>query len=611
MSKRASLLKKGAWYYFFFSIIFLLIGVKYFKYFPEIDGAITYSYLTIATISHFIGLSFIMFLALYLPIILIFPHKKLAWIWAGISSSLGTALLYLDSTVFQLYRFHINSFVLELLFGGGATQIFQFSALQYIIIVGSIILLFALMLFLANRSFILQERYKLKGGKWIIATVAIMMFSSHFIHAWADAANFTNITKSSRYYPLYFPTTAKDLMLKIGLVDKLAENTNISLEDGENKDLNYPKQPLDISTDSKTNIVLILIDSWYYKAFDSITQPNLYKFSKKCEVFKHHYSGSNGTRTGVFSLFYSIPGTYWDDVLASQTGSIMVDALLMNNYDIKTFASATLANPPFDRTVFRKAQNIQVETKGESVCDRDNRITKDWLSTTKNHNGKQALFGFLFYDALHAYTHPANSHAPFQPAWDYPKYEQLNNDTDPTPMLNLYKNAAIYVDSLVGVVLSDLEQKGLLKNSWVIITGDHGQEFNDNKKNFWGHNGNYTDAQMQIPLLIYKPGGKHKEYTHWTNHYDIVPTLFSEIFNCKNPSSDYSVGRSLYDTTPRDHMLVGSKDNFAILESNRITSVYFDGSYDITDKHLNEIPNATLNTKLINDIMLNSKKYYK
>ncbi|MCC8153005.1 MAG: sulfatase-like hydrolase/transferase [Tannerellaceae bacterium] len=38
------------------------------------------------------------------------------------------------------------------------------------------------------------------------------------------------------------------------------------------------------------------------------------------------------------------------------------------------------------------------------------------------------------------------------------------------------------MDSLIGEVFSALEEKGMLENSVIIITGDHGQEFNENKE---------------------------------------------------------------------------------------------------------------------------------
>jgi membrane-anchored protein YejM (alkaline phosphatase superfamily) len=613
MTQRKLLLKQGLWFFLFTALLLLLIASRYFKYFSEVDSFLTVFYLIITTVSHFTALSFILFL-LYLPIVLIVPHKTIAWIWAAILASCGCTLLLLDTFVFDLYRMHINSFVLELLFGGAGTQIFEFTWKQYILYVGFILVFFIAMLYGTYQFFRWKRVHSFTKGWWVVVSMVVMMLSSHGIHAWADAASYIPITKSSRYYPLFFPTTNKELMLKLGIVDEIkSKNNSLLFANQEHADLNYPKHPLVADTLANTNIIVILIDSWYYKAFDSITMPHLYQFSKKCSVYNKHYSGSNGTRTGVFSLFYSIPGTYWDIVLATQTSPVFIDYLLKNNYQIKTFASASLASPPFDRTIFRSVKDIQIETAGSSVCDRDIQITKDWMALTKNNSSNsnaKPVFSFLFYDALHAISHPANFKGPYQPEWEYPQYESLDNETDPTPFLNLYKNSANFVDSLVGKVLADLEEKGLLKNSWVIITGDHGQEFNDNKKNYWGHNGNYSAAQMQVPTLIYKPGGKHQVYTHWTSHYDIVPTIMTDLFHCKNPITDYSIGKNMNDKKDRNWLLIGSSDNFAILQPNRINTVNFDGSYDITDQKLNPIKDAKLQTDLINKIMFSSKSFY-
>lgn len=589
------------------------MATRYFQYFSDADNFITIGYLSIVTISHFILLSFITYLALYLPLILVFPYRTFAWIWAGIAANIGLAILFIDTFVFSLYRFHINGFTLELLFGGAAGQIFEFHTAQYISMGGIVALLLAGLLFASFMLFRKQNRKPFRGGKWVAIAVLVMIVLSHFFHAWADAANYKPITKSSRYYPLFFPTTSKSLMLKLGLVDSLSETSIDMGNTGETQALNYPQSPLVADSTAKTNVIVIVLDSWYFKVFTPEVMPNLSAFSKRCEVYNHHYSGSNGTRTGIFSIFYSIPGIYWNDVLASNTSSIMVDMMLKNNYQIKTLTSASLISPPFHRTVFSKVKNLNLEVKGEKAVDRDMNINKEWMTITKDMaaNPDKPVFGFLFYDALHAISHPKDFKGPFQPEWEYAKYESLTNETDPTPFLNLYKNAAYFLDSLVGVVLRDMEQKGLLKNSYIVITGDHGQEFNDNKKNYWGHNGNYTAAQMQVPLLIYKPGGVPAQHNHWTCHYDLVPTIFTDVFSCKNKVSDYSMGRHLNDFSARSYIMVGSNDNFAILQPGRITSIYFDGHYDITDDRMNEIPGATIDTKQLNDIMQASKVYYR
>ena len=613
MKNQRKIFKQGLWFSVFNSIFLLLIATRYFRYFYDNSDFLTIFYLVIATLSHFITLSFLAYLILYIPLLWVFPYKNFAWIWAAIISITSAITLFLDTFVYQLYRFHINPFVLELLFGGAGGQIFQFHYKQYLLVI-CVSIIFSVFVFASAYIFFRSPIFlKLKNGLWVIATTVVMILSSHLIHVWADAINYIPITKSSRYYPLYFPTTARTLMLNMGLIDSLqVANNRLRYNTPRGAGLDYPKNPIELDEKATMDIVMIIIDSWRYSTLDSLNMPNLYNFSQKCEVYQHHYSGSNGTRTGIFSLFYSIPGIYWDAVLASRTSPVFIDALLRNNYQIKTFPSASLLSPPFDLTVFRKIKDLNIETKGSSAHARDRQITHDWLSMSQKlaNDTHSSTFSFLFYDALHAISHPSDFKGPYQPEWEYAKYELLNNAIDPTPFLNLYKNTAYYLDSLVGLVLNDLEDRGALEHSWVIISGDHGQEFNDNKKNYWGHNGNYTAAQMQVPLLVYKPNTPHKTYTHWTSHYDIVPTVFKDLFQSKNKISDYSIGKHLNDTTPRNWLLVGSTDNFAIIQPNRITSVYFDGTFDITDSKLQRIENTTLDLTFFNQIMTSSKTFY-
>lgn len=608
MKLRFSLFKQGAWFFFVYGFVLLFIAAQYFCYFPTLTGFSSF-YISIATISHFEMLAFLLYAVLYVPIVAIFQRKNIAWIWAAIVASLAFFFLYFDSTIYHLYRFHINCFVLEMVFGGGFSDTFQFSVQQYIWVISALLISASIIAALAWAIFRLQQRWSFSKGKWVALILVISLISSHLIHAWADATSYTPITKVSRYYPYFFPITSKKFMQKIGFTVTAEDLETFGSED---QNLNYPKHKLEISKSGQTNIILILIDAWYYKALDSTVMPNISRFATQCDNFTHHYSGSNGTRTGVFSLFYSIPGLYWDDVLASKRGSILVDALLENSYQVKTFASATLTNPPFDRTIFSRIPDLQTDTKGDKPYLRDIQLTDNWItfSNTNNNEDARPFFAMLFYDALHAYQHPKGSQAPFQPEWEYPQYEKLNNNSDPAPMLNLYKNSAMFVDSLVGEVINNLENSGLMDKSWVIITGDHGQEFNDNHKNFWGHNGNYSPAQIQVPLLIHKPEKSHQTYAHWTSHYDIVPTIFTELFGCKNQVSDYSIGKSLYDSTERSWLIVGSKDNFGIVFPNRIINVDYSGRYSVTDNNLNELDEKA-DARFLNKIMMESKQFYK
>ena len=252
--------------------------------------------------------------------------------------------------------------------------------------------------------------------------------------------------------------------------------------------------------------------------------------------------------------------------------------------------------------------------EGKNSNERDKNLTKNWIQFTDNfvkQDNPKPFFGFLFYDAMHAKLQPKDYPAPFQPAWEYGKYFLLNNDLDPTEYKNLQKNLAYYIDGLVKEVIDDLKKKDLLKNTIVVITGDHGQEFNENKKNYWGHNGNFTKEQIGVPLLLYIPNKTPEIHSHWTSHYDIAPTIMQTAFDCKNPNEDYSIGKNMFNTTEREWMISGSKINFAIVEKDRITTMDYDGTYEITDLKLNKIKDAKIRAKKIGKAIKTVNSFYK
>lgn len=611
---RNKALQLGAWFFLVNSVFALLISIRFMRHFAGVEGVATYVYLTFTTLSHFVTLTFAMYLLFYLPLALLIPRKTLLQGWAALVVTFGLAVLTIDTFVFDLYRFHINSFTLELMFGGAGSDIFQFHYSQYLLVISAMVITLVIEAFIFRWISNLVKKSAFRGGKWIIGSILLMMLSSHVMHAWAAAIGYRPITKVSRCYPLYIPTTANRFLYRLGLVSPTQDYVLVNeVMSNDAKGLRYPLNPIVADTVSNKSILILLLDSWKSNAMDSVITPHIAEFSEDAFYFSNHYSGSNGTRTGVFSLFYGIPGLYWYDVLGGQIGPVLIDQLINCHYQMGIFASSSLISPPFDRTIFSNVKDIRLHTQGNAAHDRDIQITKDWLDFTDRYvesGRRQPFFGFVFYDAMHSMAHPDDFKGPFQPAWKYPQYEKLSNQMDPTPFLNLYKNVTCFEDSLLGVVLTDLQEKGLIDNTIVIITSDHGQEFNENKKGYWGHNGNYSQAQLGVPLIVRWPGMTPTVFKHWTCHYDIVPTLMQHLFHCRNEITDYSIGKSLFDTTPREWLIVGSKDNFGILEPDRITSINYDRSFDITDRNLNEIQGAKLNSKLFNEIFRLTNTYY-
>lgn len=72
-------------------------------------------------------------------------------------------------------------------------------------------------------------------------------------------------------------------------------------------------------------------------------------------------------------------------------------------------------------------------------------------------------------------------------------------------LLNRYTNAAHWIDYQIGRVLDEIEAQGLLENTVVIVTDDHGEEFME--KGAWGHNSGFVEEQIHAPSDEARVGG--------------------------------------------------------------------------------------------------------
>jgi membrane-anchored protein YejM (alkaline phosphatase superfamily) len=160
----------------------------------------------------------------------------------------------------------------------------------------------------------------------------------------------------------------------------------------------------------------------------------------------------------------------------------------------------------------------------------------------------------------------------FQPAWEQINYLALNKNFDPTPYFNRYRNALHFVDGEVGRVLDALRRSGTMDNTFVIVTSDHGEEFNDTGKNYWGHNGNFSPYQLQVPLMVRWPAWGLGEVNYLTSHFDLAPTLLQEIFGCSTAPAAYSVGTPLRQADDRrKYVTVVNYNETGIYQPDRVT----------------------------------------
>ncbi|HFQ5429076.1 TPA: DUF3413 domain-containing protein [Vibrio vulnificus] len=573
------------WFILINALVLMLIASRYFAFLPEFPTdplgitfilAGTWGQMTL--LAALIGLVTIPTLFLPKP----FRNGTQALI-----ASLGVATLFIDTIVFAQYRFHINAVVLELVMSG---QIVSFPLITWLMVIGGVALLLAAqwwtIRWLENGA---PVRALKLGRKFALLTFAALL-ATNAIHIWAAAHAYQPVTTVKRYLPLFYPATADKFMRKQGWVDEEALERQKALAFKRKNDLNYPLAPLQTQPVEKPlNIMLLVVDSWRADTFNADNTPNMWKYAQSGVVFNNHIATGNATRTGIFGLFYGIPGTYWHGFLANQQSPVLIDRLQALDYQLGIFTAAQLRKPEFNQTVFTKVENLRIGSEGGRPSELDADLTQDWLAWYDQRDKSKPTFSFLFYDAPHGYDFPADFEPKYEPMLKEVNYLKLNNDTDPTPFFNRYKTSVRYVDSMATKVLNKLKESGDLENTLVIITGDHGQEMNDNKLNFWGHNSNFTDAQVNVPFAIFGPGVDAAKM-QWstealTSHQDVVPTLMKHYLGVTNDVKDYSVGEDLLgDAVKRDWIISSNYSGYAIITEDNILEVNGGGQYQFMDK---------------------------
>lgn len=575
---RAQLARWAGWYFLVNAGVLLLL--RYFFAAPVSDELLAKVFSILAATGHFASFALVGALV-SLPLILLVPRKGVVFAFAQIFMAIVLLAFVIDTFVFAQYRYPLNGMVLDLLLGGAELEIFTFSGVVWLLFV-LLLSSLAAQWWLGRWMWNWTQRTQRNHYGYVIAAVLASVFSTeNVVYAWADASAYTPITKQMRVLPGYAPLTAK----KFGLSSAPGPMATLNLE--RNSGVRYPAHALQCTAPTAPlNILVVLIDAWRFDALTPEVTPNIYKLVDSSWRFENHFSGANSTRTGVFSLMYGIPGTYWPAMLAEQHGPVLIEQLVHDNYRMGIFGSAKLTSPEFDRTVFAPVKNLRTQSQGATPSARDQNITDEFRAFLDQPGSEsQPFFGFLFYDSPHGYDFPANYPLPFTPSWEQVNYLALNNDSDPVPFANRYKNSVHYTDSLVGQVLDKFCAQNVLDKTILVVTGDHGQEFNDNKLNYWGHNSNFSRYQTQVPMLIRWPGQGAQRYVHRTSHFDVVPTLLRDALGCVNPAHDYSSGMRLTQVNDQRLLVLSSYEQFAVVEPDRTTIVDDLGSMDVVDEH--------------------------
>ena len=146
-----------------------------------------------------------------------------------------------------------------------------------------------------------------------------------------------------------------------------------------------------------------------------------------------------------------------------------------------------------------------------------NRSVLRWLDQTR---GKPSFVFMNYIDAHDPYLLPAGE------AWPLGNEPRTLTDhqilrrwiglpgSERTPervalARDAYHNCVAYLDGQIGKLLDELDRRGVLENTIVVITSDHGEHFGEHKREeqgLFGHRASLFQQEIGVPLLIVAPG---------------------------------------------------------------------------------------------------------
>ncbi len=277
------------------------------------------------------------------------------------------------------------------------------------------------------------------------------------------------------------------------------------------------------------NVIIVSFDALRADALGvygstSGASPNLDALTKKALVFDNAYSAAQATPTSFASIFTGkLPFRVFRgwNLLAGMTIASLFQAhgyrtgAVMNNSQI---TAARGFGAGFDH------YNV-VHLEDEAVLE----VGKDWI--VQNHD--RPFFFWLHFISPHTPYVAREMAAQFYTPGYTGRFERtagsrpkVNSDADLARLIELYTGEVFYADHLFGELWAQLDDLGLVENTIVIVTADHGEAHQEHGR--MGHSQVYEPV-IRVPLIFYhpqqKPRGVRTDVPYLNT--DLLPTLAS------------------------------------------------------------------------------------
>ena len=472
--------------------------------------------------------------------------------------TLFQVLLYTDTRLFNIFGYHFNGQVLNLVTTRGSEDSLHLGWQVWTAVILGLTIVGGFELWLWRRAL---QRYEeadrppslfsfAPRSAWVWGAVFLpALFVEKTIYAQANLARDRQVTALARLFPLYARVPAEDLASKV-LGFELDRTPRVELEGFE---LHYPLAvPTLDPAGPRPNVLVLVVDCLRSDLLNATNAPHMARWAESSLSFADHVSGGNSTRYGIFSLLYGLYGSYWFPFLQERRSPVLLDVLGEAGYETGVFSSASMNYPELRSTAWVRVQETVRDAYGApEAWQRDELAAADLLAWLRQREqDEDPFFGFLLLDAPHqTYSHPPDA-TPFTPSAEELDYMAMTENGGPEPLelekvRNRYLNAVHFADGVVGRVFEALESSPLLEDTVVVVTGDHGEEFWE--CGFFGHTSAYTREQVAVPFLLRGPGVEPGIEDRPTSHLDLAPTLLEMMGADPGIRAGWTLGENLLD----------------------------------------------------------------
>ena len=326
------------------------------------------------------------------------------------------------------------------------------------------------------------------------------------------------------------------------------------------------------------NAVLVLVDTLRadkleaYRPDTRVKTPGLHTFLAGAAVMRNARSQENWTKPSVATLLSSLlpwqHNAVTDDAKVPDSVELLPEVLRARGF----YTGAFIANGYVsDKFGFKQGWNTYRNYIREGLRSPAQYVAADALQWLDTRDKDKPFF---------LYVHTIDPHVPYKPPpaflamYDAAPYggpvdfRQTNellekikigsmklNDRDKVHLQALYDAEISYHDVHFNALMEGLEQRGLAKDTAVIMVADHGEEFWDHGS--VGHGHSVYDELLHVPVIIRFPGlTEHKQQIDSAvGLVDVMPTLLEAL---GQPVPEALMGHSFLpqlrgegDTAPR------------------------------------------------------------